>query len=96
MKTQSCSQGFKPTFKIQGVVYHLIGSLLPNIDETPKFAQIYFMQDKEEQIETRIGSNDHLRSELVEQIEVLVGKCNSYTKSFKYALKKMDDEDLKV
>ena len=29
------------TFRIQGVVHHYIGSLIPNRDEAPAFAQIY-------------------------------------------------------
>lgn len=41
---QQISEGpFMPTFKIQGQVYHLIGSLLP--ENQPKFLQIYFISD---------------------------------------------------
>jgi len=35
--------GFQSTFKVQGQVYHLHGSLLPLVDESSKFLQIYFM-----------------------------------------------------
>ncbi|KAE9533672.1 hypothetical protein AGLY_009021 [Aphis glycines] len=34
-----------PTFKIQGQVYHLVGSLLPNNPDEPNFLQLYFMGD---------------------------------------------------
>ena len=34
--------GFMPTFKIQGQVYHNIGSLLPIEGDDPKFMQIFF------------------------------------------------------
>jgi hypothetical protein len=34
---------FMPSFKIQGQVHHLIGSLLPEIGNNAKFLQIYFM-----------------------------------------------------
>ena len=37
-----CMAGFNPSFRIQGQVYHLIGSLVPTVGESPKFAQIYF------------------------------------------------------
>jgi hypothetical protein len=36
-------KGFMPTFKIQGQVYHRIGSLMPVEDEEPKFLQLYFV-----------------------------------------------------
>ena len=35
--------GFMPTFKVQGQVYHRIGSLLPEENENWQFLQIYFM-----------------------------------------------------
>ena len=33
--------GFNPSFRIQGQVYHLIGSIVPIEGESPKFAPIY-------------------------------------------------------
>ena len=35
--------GFNPSFRIQGQVYHLIGSITPTTGESPKFSQIYFI-----------------------------------------------------
>ena len=46
-------RNFESTFKIQGQVSHRIGSLLPMPDADPKFLQIYFMGDEEQQIHTR-------------------------------------------
>ncbi|GFS75362.1 uncharacterized protein NPIL_126121 [Nephila pilipes] len=42
-------RNFESTFKIQGQVYHQIGSLLPMPDADPKFLQIYLMGDEEQQ-----------------------------------------------
>ncbi|XP_023232369.1 uncharacterized protein LOC111632222 [Centruroides sculpturatus] len=36
---------FMPKFKVEGQVYHLIGSLLPPSDQSPQFLQIYFISD---------------------------------------------------
>ena len=33
--------GFNPSFRVQGQVYHRIGSLVPSTGESPKFSQIY-------------------------------------------------------
>lgn len=93
---KALSTGFQPAFKVQGIVYHLIGSLIPNENESPKFAQIYFMNDKEEQIETRMASNDVLRSNVIEELQFMMDKYNSYTKSFKQAIHKMDCINSKV
>lgn len=89
--------GFKPVFKIQGKAYHLIGSLLPQSqNEEPKFAQIYFMNEMFDQIECRMSSNNILKSEIVEEIEMVLRRYNSYAKSFKYAMKSMNSDSLKV
>lgn len=39
---------FMPTFKIEGQVYHLIGSLLPSSGQNPQFLQIYFISDADQ------------------------------------------------
>jgi len=36
---------FMPTFKIEGQIYHLIGSLLPKTGQSLKCLQIYFISD---------------------------------------------------
>lgn len=46
-------RNFQSTFKIQGQVYHQIGSLIPMPDSDSKFLQIYFMGDEEQQINAR-------------------------------------------
>lgn len=48
--TDSRGCNFDSTFKIQGQVYHQIGSLMPMPAERPKFLQIYFMGDEEDQV----------------------------------------------
>jgi hypothetical protein len=52
----SRGRNFNSTFKVQGQVYHQIGSLLP-IAEKPKFLQIYFMGDEKEQVRMRCEYN---------------------------------------
>ena len=42
--------GFNPSFRIQGQVYHLIGSIVPTAGESPKFAQIYFIDNRESEV----------------------------------------------
>ena len=42
-----CMQGFSPNFKIQGKLFHRIGSLLPAEKQTPKFAQLFFYDSEQ-------------------------------------------------
>jgi hypothetical protein len=41
-------ENFMPSFKIQGQLHHLIGSLLPEIGNIAKFLQIYFMSESDQ------------------------------------------------
>lgn len=45
---------FMPTFKVQGQVYHQIGSLFP-LNSTPAFLQIYFVGDEKTESDIRYG-----------------------------------------
>ena len=38
--------GFNPSFRVQDQVYHRIGSLVPSTGESPKFSQIYFIDNQ--------------------------------------------------
>ncbi|XP_025412655.1 uncharacterized protein LOC112685099 [Sipha flava] len=51
----SDGNNFVTTFKIQGQVYHKIGSLMPMPNDDPKFLQIYFMGSCEERVTTRVS-----------------------------------------
>ena len=44
--------GYRSTYKIQGKIYHRIGSLLPEHGKEPKFGQLYFF-DTEYELENR-------------------------------------------
>ncbi|CAE1279832.1 unnamed protein product [Acanthosepion pharaonis] len=79
-----------PTFKVQGQVYHRIGSLLPEETSTPKFLQLYFIADYNLQAETRIGilppSGRVPRRDVILLLQAMLHEVNSYIRSFKYAL----------
>lgn len=74
--------GFNPTFTIQGKMYHRIGALLPNENEMPKFAQLYF-HDTENELENRIRIMDGLNEDVVETIQETLHRVNPYISSLK-------------
>ncbi|KAE9540849.1 hypothetical protein AGLY_004094 [Aphis glycines] len=79
---------FMPTFKVQGQVYHLAGSLLPNRSDEYKFLQIYFIADPETQVTTRcnIDSRKLLDSSLIRSLQDMLHSHNIYIQSFKTAI----------
>lgn len=59
------NDGFMPTFRIQGQIYHRIGSILPLADAQPKYLQIYFMGDANAQVDLRCNIYRDLHRNIV-------------------------------
>jgi len=54
--------GFNPSLRIQGQVYHLIGSMVPSAGDT------YFIDNQESQVATRCQIVGGLRADIVSTI----------------------------
>ncbi|CAE1308424.1 unnamed protein product [Acanthosepion pharaonis] len=83
--------GWMPTFKVQGQVYHLIGSLLAHQGEPPQFLQIYFLADYNEQVDARLGilpSDISVgpRRDILFRLQYMLHESNSYIRSLKFVL----------
>lgn len=102
----SLNQGGGPyVFKINGQVYHRIGSLLPNEDNPPKFAQLY-IYDTQNEVQNRMlavlgeenGSCD-LDPEIAAELLDMLDNCNPLVKQFRLArdrLAEHGDEQLAI
>ncbi|XP_069965797.1 uncharacterized protein [Bactrocera oleae] len=77
---------FMPTFKVQGQVYHLIGSLLPKNNQRESFLQIYFLSDYKQQRDTRLHHFPVLNASLLECLQSMLDETNPYVRDFKTAL----------
>ena len=84
---------FNPSFRIQGQVYHLIGSIAPSTVESPKFFQIYFIDNQESQVATRCAIVDGLRPDIVSSINQLLIDHNHYVEVFKLAKEIFEQQD---
>ena len=84
--------GFNPSFRIQGQVYHLIGSIVPTEGESPKFAQIYFIDDQESEVATRSAIVDGLKPDIIRSINELLHDNNHYVEVFKVAKEIFEQE----
>ena len=80
-----------PNFKVQGKVYHRIGSLLPADGEDPKFLQLYFY-DSDEATDLRLKIMPKLNADILKKLTGIIEKNSSYIKSFKAALEYVDDD----
>lgn len=92
--SQICNKKeYLPTFKIQGQVYHTIGSLLPETNMQSKFLQIYFMGDEVSELNQRCGIYSDLDSDIMLKLQRLLHKENNLVKMFKYALENMPSNE---
>lgn len=90
------ADGFNTVFKIQGQIYHRIGSLLPLPNETPKFLQIYFMGDNQLEVDQRCANFTGLRREIIGELQHLLHEHNQLINTFKTARERMISDRYKV
>ncbi|CAG8695146.1 3887_t:CDS:2, partial [Racocetra fulgida] len=69
------------TFRAQGGIYHLIGSLLP-IDGIPKFLQLY-IYDTEFETANRLYIMPQLRQDILEFIKLMLNQLNPFIINFR-------------
>lgn len=95
----SDGRNFESTFKIQGQVYHQIGSLMPMPNETPKFLQIYFMGSDEERVGIRCQYNFIERAEeraIVELLENFLENRNQLIQLFKRVSPQLRNDNYQI
>ena len=87
---------YMPTFKVQGQVYHRVGSFLPVTGEEHKFLQIYFMGTVEEEVNQRMKFNVEADRDIVRQLQDFLHEHNILVRTFKMALQHMPETDYVV
>ncbi|CAF1385237.1 unnamed protein product [Adineta ricciae] len=88
--------GFMPTIRVQGQVYHPVGSLLPPSNDEPKFLQIYFMGDDREEVKQRCKNLPGVRPEIVAELQEMIHEHNIYIDLFETALQRMPSDQYKM
>ncbi|GFS54908.1 helitron_like_N domain-containing protein [Trichonephila inaurata madagascariensis] len=84
------NNGWTPTFKVQGQVYHHAGSLHPANAEDSKYLQIYFLGE-DEQVQRRLDLlNSPVDRNIVLKLQRILHQHNSYVRSFKMTAEIMD------
>ena len=98
MTSFGCKQrqldNWNPTFTVQGQIYHRIGSLRLEGNQSPKFLQIYFMDSAIQEQDTRLSIfRDVLKPHIVQKLSQCLHEHNNYVKSIKTALDFIDNEN---
>lgn len=76
---KNIEHGFMPTFKVQGQVYHLVGSLLPQPGHHARFIQVNFVEEDDRE------SRMKLKTRISEAVAKKVSRCKSFIKDLKIA-----------
>ena len=78
---QIVEDGFMPTFKMQGHIYHLHGSLPPDSDEKTQFLKIYFVCEDKKEATLRCSNYPGINQELVKLLQQMLHDVNKYIKT---------------
>ena len=89
-------ENFSPVFKVQGQIYHRLGSLLPMSNETPKFLQIYFVGNDELETDQRCSNFQGLQRDIIQKLQRLLHNHNQLINVFKTSLDQMAADDYKI
>ncbi|EPB68548.1 hypothetical protein ANCCEY_12360 [Ancylostoma ceylanicum] len=87
---------FMPTSKVKGQIYYRIGALLSPPDENPKFLQVYFTGDEEQQVGQRCENIGGTRRNIVLNLQRMFHQHNTLVNLFKTALGRMPTGEYKV
>lgn len=84
---------YLPTFKIQGQIYHLIGSLLPLDTQQTSFLQIYFMGDENTELNQRASIVGDIDRDILKNLQTFLHKHNLLIRMFQTSLENMPKEE---
>ncbi|XP_036341751.1 uncharacterized protein LOC118751090, partial [Rhagoletis pomonella] len=88
--------GYMPTFKVQGQIYHKIGSLLAVPQKDAKFLQIYFTGNDALEVDKRCAISSGIRREIISSLQAMFHEQNNLIRLFKTALDQMPSDDYSV
>ena len=87
---------FMSTFKVKGQIYHKAGSLLPFSGENHKFLQLYFISDRNSELNARCEISPNVERTIVSQLQHLFHENNKLVRLFKTAIDLMPTDTHKI
>ncbi|UYV69292.1 hypothetical protein LAZ67_6003153 [Cordylochernes scorpioides] len=93
--------GYMSTFKVQGQVYHRIGSVLPSLNSDsrqlqPAFLQVFFIGESSAEVATRHRNFSITKPHIVSILQDMLHRHNPYVHLFKASIEKMPSPDYKL
>jgi hypothetical protein len=81
------------SFRVDGELYHMIGSLLPEPGDPPSYAQLYFY-DPLEALDHRMANvhNRNLNCHTMQALQTLLTNCNPYVQLYKSAREILEEQ----
>ena len=86
--------GWNPSFCMQGQVFHCIRSLLPQLNQPPRFLQVYFIDNCCEETSTHMNISTGLKEHIVDNLGKLLHQCNQSVQLLKTAWDLLERDDL--
>jgi len=71
-------------FTVHGQVHHFVGSLLPNEEQAPRFAQLY-IYDTENETRNRLNIMQNLDATILQNLQDMLNTVNPYIQIFRQA-----------
>lgn len=94
--TKIVTHNYETTFKVQGQIYHNYGSLMPMPNDDPKFLQIYFLGNEDDQVQLRCHYN-HIEAiqerAIVSSLRTFLLQKNQLIRVFKQASTRMHSDN---
>ncbi|XP_058742092.1 uncharacterized protein LOC131614536 [Vicia villosa] len=79
--------GGPPTLRLHGQTCHRIGTLMPDVGQSPQYAQLYIF-DTDNEVDNRMkcfSDNDVLSRDIVHKLKKMLDECNPHAKAFRMA-----------
>ena len=87
---------FMPTFKVKGQIYHRAPSLLPFSGENHKSLQLYFISDRNSELNARCKISPNVERTIVSQLQHFFHENNNLVRLFKTAINLMPTDTHKI
>ena len=85
--------GWNPSFRVQGQVCHVIGSLMPLPHKPPKFLQVYFIDSHIQETVTRMNIASGLKQNIVHELLLMLHQENQYVQKLQTAQEHLRDNE---
>ncbi len=96
-KTQELQErGYSPTFRLQGQVYYAMPSIRPAQGQQPRFVQVYFMGDYNNQSRIRENNIPETKFDVILQLTEFLHNSHNYVRNIKTALQKVNGQNTKL